>query len=88
MTTKLERLEQDYYQQQTELNRILTQDKKDEKRLRFIVGKAVLDNLISIEEKVLYDQNEDYLVSILNKFVTHPDQRKFLEQQGFSGRKG
>lgn len=83
MSDKLKRLEQLYYQKQMELNKSLTQDKKDEKRLQIIIGKAMLDKLELLEGSESYDQHKNYITTILNELVMNPIQRDFLVQQGF-----
>lgn len=83
MSDKLKRLEQLYYQKQIELNKCLAQDKKDEKRLQIIIGKAMLDKLELLEGSDSYDQHKNYITTVINEFVSDEIQRDFLNQQGF-----
>jgi hypothetical protein len=87
MTSKLKILEREYAQKQNELNRFLTQRKKDEKRLQIIIGKAMLDKLERLEGSESYDYHKDYITTVLDDVITSSMQREFLVKQGFCGHK-
>lgn len=70
-----------------DLNKSLTQNKKDEKRLQIIIGKAMLDKLELLEGSESYDPHKNYITTVLDDVITNPMQRDFLEQQGFCGHK-
>lgn len=83
MIEKIKRLEQLYYQKQIELNKCLAKNKRDEKRLQIMIGKAMLDKLELLEGSESYDQHKSYITTVLHEFTTNEIQREFLRQQDF-----
>lgn len=83
MIGKIKRLEQLYHQKQIELNKCLAENKKSEKRLQIMIGKAMLDKLEFLEGSESYDQHKSYITTVLHEFMANEIQREFLRKQGF-----